>query len=939
MAKLEGQKIADSYEQLLHVDRDGGGNTTTLVDVKDGKNTTTFALKLATDKISVVGDDNVSIIIDSTTATRNGILSFTNSADNKNFEIKHNSFDPQAGTNQLEINSTDTADIMVFNLDGKVGVGIPTPSSLLSLNGVAGNTTLGLFAHSSLHLHNTTAVNSYSQITFGYDTGRSNAAAVIGYKNESSTAYGKGALVFATRDSTNDDASTERMRISSDGKLGVGSSPTHAKMEIVGDSDAFQLTMSDVADADDTIKEARMGMLHYKQAEEPVTLFYAQSGSSENAIYIGGGTGVGNHATSVAIATASTYNSTSTTTNMKIDNNSRISLSNNDGGTGNTVFGYNAGNQIASGDNYNVFIGHNVADADMTNATENIGMGYAALSALTEGDSNITIGYGAGETITTSSNNILIGSRSGDAITTGASQTVAIGSNACGSLTTGTSNVAIGYNSLTLLTVGASNTAIGYSGLSEEVGGGNSTSVGNGALGKSNGGSSATLMDNTGVGVNSGFYNVTGTKNTYLGSHAGFGATGESNSDNTGIGYKSLFAITTGTNNVAIGSQAGDAITDGNSNVAVGYLALSSSVSAQSNTAIGRSAMQNTTTAHTNVAIGGETMGGITTATVQDATVVGYAAFKGSSSTTTGANGTTAIGRKALFSLTSGSRNTAIGFGSLDAEDAGSNNTAVGYEALTAQNNDDGANTAVGMRAGLAVTTGYSNTLLGSGAGATLQGGYQNTYVGRDADGANGRINSTAVGFGTTAQADNSVTLGNASVTAVYMAQDSGATVHCAGVNFPDTQVASADANTLDDYEEGSWTPVYEAATNSFTTMTMDIVSATYTKIGRQVTVRGSIRTDNVSVGSASGTLRLGGLPFDSVATHGESVMVIGHTYNWTSNNFPYAAYNLSDTDQVLLVQRDTSNGATASMVVGDLTTGASSDQNGMIFSLTYFTD
>ena len=332
-------------------------------------------------------------------------------------------------------------------------------------------------------------------------------------------------------------------------------------------------------------------------------------------------------------------------------------------------------------------------------------------------------------------------------------------------------------------------------------------------------------------------------------------------------------------------------------------------------------------------------MGGITTATVQDATAVGYAAFKGSSSTTTGANGTTAIGRKALFSLTSGSRNTAIGFGSLDAEDAGSNNTAVGYEALTAQNNDDGANTAVGMRAGLAVTTGYSNTLLGSGAGATLQGGYQNTYVGRDADGANGRINSTAVGFGTTAQADNSVTLGNASVTAVYMAQDSGATVHCAGVNFPDTQVASADANTLDDYEEGSWTPVYEAATNSFTTMTMDIVSATYTKIGRQVTVRGSIRTDNVSVGSASGTLRLGGLPFDSVATHGESVMVIGHTYNWTSNNFPYAAYNLSDTDQVLLVQRDTSNGATASMVVGDLTTGASSDQNGMIFSLTYFTD
>ena len=55
MASLTGQSIASSYEQLLQVDRDGGGNTTTLVDVKDGDGGTTFALKLATDKIQVNG--------------------------------------------------------------------------------------------------------------------------------------------------------------------------------------------------------------------------------------------------------------------------------------------------------------------------------------------------------------------------------------------------------------------------------------------------------------------------------------------------------------------------------------------------------------------------------------------------------------------------------------------------------------------------------------------------------------------------------------------------------------------------------------------------------------------------------------------------------------------------------------------------------------------
>ena len=55
MAALTSQQIKDAYEQLLHVDRDGGGNSTTDVDVKDGDNGTTFALKLSTKGIGVQG--------------------------------------------------------------------------------------------------------------------------------------------------------------------------------------------------------------------------------------------------------------------------------------------------------------------------------------------------------------------------------------------------------------------------------------------------------------------------------------------------------------------------------------------------------------------------------------------------------------------------------------------------------------------------------------------------------------------------------------------------------------------------------------------------------------------------------------------------------------------------------------------------------------------
>jgi len=51
MAALGSQSIASSYEQLLHVDRDEGGDTTTHVSVKDGDNGTTFGFTIATDAL------------------------------------------------------------------------------------------------------------------------------------------------------------------------------------------------------------------------------------------------------------------------------------------------------------------------------------------------------------------------------------------------------------------------------------------------------------------------------------------------------------------------------------------------------------------------------------------------------------------------------------------------------------------------------------------------------------------------------------------------------------------------------------------------------------------------------------------------------------------------------------------------------------------------
>jgi len=79
------------------------------------------------------------------------------------------------------------------------------------------------------------------------------------------------------------------------------------------------------------------------------------------------------------------------------------------------------------------------------------------------------------------------------------------------------------------------------------------------------------------------------------------------------------------------------------------------------------------------------------------------------------------------------------------------------------------------------------------------------------------------------------------------------------GITFPATQSASTDANTLDDYEEGTWTPTATAGSGSITSSTSE---ATYIKIGRQVTVRAAIKLTNP--GSAGGLLFIAGYPFTS---------------------------------------------------------------------------
>jgi hypothetical protein len=85
-----------------------------------------------------------------------------------------------------------------------------------------------------------------------------------------------------------------------------------------------------------------------------------------------------------------------------------------------------------------------------------------------------------------------------------------------------------------------------------------------------------------------------------------------------------------------------------------------------------------------------------------------------------------------------------------------------------------------------------------------------------------------------------------------------------AGITFPATQSASTDANTLDDYEEGTFTASFTAAAGGQPTISYSYNAGRYVKVGKLVyfTVRLAVTTVS---GGTSALCLVSGLPFTAV--------------------------------------------------------------------------
>ena len=98
------------------------------------------------------------------------------------------------------------------------------------------------------------------------------------------------------------------------------------------------------------------------------------------------------------------------------------------------------------------------------------------------------------------------------------------------------------------------------------------------------------------------------------------------------------------------------------------------------------------------------------------------------------------------------------------------------------------------------------------------------------------------------------------------------------GLTFTASQSASADANTLDDYEEGTFTPTITGSSSN-PSYTTSYAVGRYTKIGRIVHFNFLIVITAVAT-QGTGNIQISGFPFSSSGNY-ENVVKIGYNDTW----------------------------------------------------------
>jgi hypothetical protein len=275
------------------------------------------------------------------------------------------------------------------------------------------------------------------------------------------------------------------------------------------------------------------------------------------------------------------------------------------------------------------------------------------------------------------------------------------------------------------------------------------------------------------------------------------------------------------------------------------------------NVAIGDSALRYGAAGNQNISIGTGTLSGP------------------SSSPIGGKYDNIAVGVTALESLDNGYQNVAVGTNALRYTGAsadsnvaighfsgylqtGNQNTFIGAWTAASANGTGGSNTYIGAYAGSSSTS-FGNTLIGNGSGSLISTGNSNTIIGRYNGNQNNLDISTASNRVVISDGSGNRILSGGNSLSVALGNNASPQSGT-GITFPATQSSSSNVNTLDDYEEGTWTPNVFGGTITGSG-TYSYRNGYYTKVGNVVhaTCLFYLTSHN-----GSGEMRVGGFPFAS---------------------------------------------------------------------------
>ena len=233
----------------------------------------------------------VRIIDNPSSSTAAGGLEFLTSTYLSGYGWKIASLDPGGGvflTFSTRQNSASWSEMMRIDGAGNVGIGTSSPGKKLDVLGqlrISGGVASG-----------------YALLEYGTSATSTNNWHV-GSEGDGSFRWYNGTF----------GAGSEKMRITSSGNVGIGTSSPSEKLSVIGK------VLASTTEADATAKQGFFGVLHYTNAEEPFLGVHHYVANGINTLYLGGGSGSGNAATSIQFYTAANSTTVTGTERMRID--------------------------------------------------------------------------------------------------------------------------------------------------------------------------------------------------------------------------------------------------------------------------------------------------------------------------------------------------------------------------------------------------------------------------------------------------------------------------------------------------------------------------------------------------------------------------------------------------------------------------------------------